>query len=75
MIWPRTSPRLLSQFQLIRGTANPTKSYVRPVKTQISLSAHSDQSLLGVLWVVKDPVLPHADSESSNQTARMHRVI
>ena len=36
--------------------------------------AQSDQSLLCVLWVAKDPNRFHADSENSNPTAHMRRL-
>ena len=35
----------------------------------------SDQSLLCALWVAKDPSFLHADSEGSDQTRRMPRLI
>ena len=39
-------------------------------------SAQSDQeSLLGTQWVAKDPRFLHADSEHSDQTGRMPRLI
>ena len=37
-----------------------------PAKTQISLGAQ---------WVAEDPMFLHADSEDSDQTGRMHRLI
>ena len=43
-----------------------------PAKTQ---TAQSDQSLLRTLSVAKDPVLLHVDSEDSDQTVRMPRLI
>ena len=53
----------------------PTK-WVHPAKTQISLaSAQSDQSSLCAQWVAKDPNFLHADSEDSDQTGRMPRLI
>ena len=53
----------------------PTKCYVRPAKTQISLGIHpSDQSSLCTQWVPKDPSFFHADSEDSDQTGRMPRL-
>ena len=42
------------------------KVAVRPAKTQISLGAQ---------WVAKDPMFPHADSEDSDQTVWMPRLI
>ena len=38
-------------------------------------SAQSDQSSLCAQWVAKDPSFPHADSEDSDQTGRMPRLI
>ena len=50
----------------------PTKWHVRPAKTQISLGIHPvwSESSLFTLWVAKDPMLLHADSEDSDQTQR-----
>ena len=50
---------------------------VRPAKTQISLSTHPvwSESLLSAQWVGKDPSFLHADSEDSDQTGRMPRLI
>ena len=44
----------------------PTKWHVRPAKTQSSLCAQ---------WVAKDPSFLHADSEGSDQTGLMPRLI
>ena len=38
-------------------------------------SAQSDQSSLRAQWVAKDPSFLHADSEDSDQTGRMTRLI
>ena len=51
------------------------KVTVRPAKTQISLGIQSDQSSLCAQWVAKDPSFLHADSEDSDQTGRMPRLI
>ena len=58
------------------------KMNVRPAMTQISLgirpawaSAQSDQSSLYAQWVAKDPSFLHADSEDSDQTGWMPRLI
>ena len=54
---------------------------VHPAKTQIRLggsdwaSAQSDQSSLCAQWVAKDPNFLHVDSEDSDQTERMPRLI
>ena len=55
----------------------PTKWHVRPAKTQINLGIRPvwSESLLCALWVAKDPSFLHADSEDSNQTGRMLRLI
>ena len=47
------------------------KVTVRPVKT----FAPFDQSSLCAKWVSKDPSLLHADSEDSDQTGQMPRLI
>ena len=53
-----------------------TNKSVRPPKTQISLaSAQSDQSSLCAQWVAKDPSFLHVDSEDSDQSGRMPRLI
>ena len=55
----------------------PTKWHVRPVKTQISLGIRpvwSEYSLCAQ-WVAKDPSFLHVDSEDSDQTGRMPRLI
>ena len=53
------------------------KMSVRPVKTQISLGICPvwSESLLCTQWVAKDPRFLHADSEDSDQTGRMPRLI
>ena len=38
-------------------------------------STQSDQSSLCAQWVAKDPSFPHVDSEDSDQTGRMSRLI
>ena len=48
---------------------------VCPAKTQLSLSAQSDQSPLCPQWVAKDPRFLHADSEDFDQTGWMPRLI
>ena len=55
----------------------PTKWHVCPAKTQISLGIHPDwsESLLCAQWVAKDPSFLQADSEDSDQTERMPRLI
>ena len=50
---------------------------VRPAKTQISLGIRPvwPESSLCVKWTAKDSKFLHADSEDSDQTGRMPRVI
>ena len=57
--------------------AGHAKPHVRPAKTGINLRSHTvpSESLFGVLWVVKDPKLLHADSEDSEQIVRMFKLI
>ena len=53
------------------------KMTVRPSKTQISMGIRLvwSESLPCAQWVAKDPSLFHADSEDSDQTERMPRLI
>ena len=63
--------------KMSRIMTKPTKWHLRPAKTQISLGIRpvwSDYSLCAQ-WVVKDPRFFHADSEDSDQTGRMPRLI
>ena len=55
----------------------PTYWHVRPAKTRISLGIRPvwSESSLCAQWVVKDPSFLHADSEDSDQTGRMPRLI
>ena len=55
----------------------PTKWHVRPAKTEISLGIRPvwSESSLCAQWVAKDPRFLHADSEDSDQTGRMPRLI
>ena len=49
---------------------------VRPAKIRSAwASAQSDQSSLCAQWVTKDLSFLHADSEDSDQTGRMPRLI
>ena len=50
---------------------------VRPAKTQISLGIRQvwSESSLCAQWVAKDPRFLHADSEDSDQTGRMPKLI
>ena len=53
------------------------KMNVRPAKTQISLGIRPvwSESSMCAQYVVKDPSFLHADSEDSDQTGRMPRLI
>ena len=53
------------------------KLTVRQAKTQISLGIRPDWSMSSpcAQWVAKDPRFLHADSEDSDQTGRMSRLI
>ena len=55
----------------------PNKMSVRPANTQISLGIRPvwSESSLCAQWVAKDPSFLHADSEDSDQTGRMPRLI
>ena len=50
---------------------------VRPAKTQISLGIRPvwSESSLSTQWVAKGPSFLHVDSEDSDQTGRMPRLI
>ena len=62
--------------KMSRLMTKPTK-WVHPVKTQISLGICPvwSELLLCAQWVAKDPRFLHADSEDSDQTGWMHRLI
>ena len=55
----------------------PTKWPLRPAKTQISLGIRLvwSKSSQCAQWVAEDPMFLHADSEDSDQTGRMSRLI
>ena len=55
----------------------PTNWYVHPAKTQISLGICPvwSETLLCIQWEAKDPRFLHADSDDSDQTGRMPRLI
>ena len=67
----------LEELKLSRLVTKPTKWQVRPAKTQISLGIRPirSESSLDAQWVAKDPSFIHADSEDSDQTGRMPRLI
>ena len=66
---------MLTYFELPHDKTNTTT--VRPAKTQISLSLRPvwSESSLSAQWVAKDPSFLHADSEDSDQTGWMPRLI
>ena len=55
--------------------ALPTRLRVCPAKTQISLCIQSDQFLQDLLRVAKEPKHLQVDSEYSDQTAWMPKLI
>ena len=57
--------------------AGDNKMTVRPAKTQISLGIRPvwSESSLCAQWVAKDPTFLRVDSEASDQTGRMPRLI
>ena len=64
----------ISSYELPRDKTNVA---VRPAKTQISLGIRPvwSESSLCAQWVAKGPSFLHADSEDSDQTGRMPRLI
>ena len=78
LLWnPEKQIRWLLDDNLSRLTTKPTKWHVRPAKNQISLGIRpvwSERSLCAP-WATKDPSFLHADSEDSDQTGLMHRLI
>ena len=62
---------------LSRLVTKSTKWHVRSAKTQISLGIRPvwSEFLLCTQWVAKDPSFLHAESEDSDQTGRMPRLI
>ena len=68
----------VSVVQIVEPRHNKTnKVTVRPAKTQISLGIRPvwSESSLCAEWVAKDPNFLRADSEDSDQTGRMPRLI
>ena len=55
----------------------PAKLSVHPAKTQISLGICQvrSESSLCTQWAAEDPMFLYADSEDSDQTGRMPRLI
>ena len=69
-------------MQNMKGVNEPrhvktNKMAVRPAKTQISRGIRTvwPESSLCAQWVDKEPSFLHADSEDSDQTGRMPRLI
>ena len=72
----------LTRLQTLHVTIEPrhdktNKVAVHPAKTQISLGIRPvwSESSLCAQWAAKDPRFLHADSEDSDQTGRMSRLI
>ena len=65
------------QQYMSRLMTKPTKWHVHPAKTHISLGIRPvwSESSLCAQWVAKGPMFLHADSEDSDQTGRMPRLI
>ena len=64
-------------YHLSRLMTKPIKWHVRPAKTQISqgICPVWSESSLWAQWVAKHPSFLHADSEGSDQTVTMPRLI
>ena len=71
----KTAMKVIRTFEPRHDKTN--KVTVRPAKTQISLGIHPvwSESSLYAKWVAKDPSFLHGDSEDSDQTGRMPRLI
>ena len=67
----------LNASEMSRLMTKTNKMNVRPAKTQISLGIRPfwSESSLCAQWVAKDPNFLHADSEDSDQTRWMPRLI
>ena len=67
----------LKESKMSRLMTKPTKWHVCPAKTQISLGIRPvwSESSPCAQRVAKDPSFLHADSEDSDQTGRMPRLI
>ena len=81
-VWPKPSMFTHTIYEPRHVKTN--KVNVRPAKTQISLGIRPvwsewcpgwSESSLCAQWVAKGPRFLHADSEDSDQTGRMHRLI
>ena len=69
--------KMIIHIEMSRIVTKPTKWHVRPAKTQISMGICLvwSESSLYAQWVAKDPSFLHADSEDSDQTGQMPRLI
>ena len=66
-----------STRHLSHSVPKPTKWPMLPTKTQISLGNRTvwSEPSLSILWIAKDPMLRHVDSEDSDQTVQVYRLI
>ena len=75
LIWSITNVAI-EEKQLSHRMKKPTKYLCNQRRLRSAwASTQSDQSSLCTLWVAKDPILLHADSEDSDQPVRMPRLI
>ena len=65
------------EYDVCQRMTKHTKWHVRPAKTQISLGIRPvwSESSLCAQWVAKDQSILPADSEDSDQSGRMPRLI
>ena len=70
-------PVQIRKFHLSHLVTKPTQWHVHPAKTQISLGIRPvwSESSLCAQWVAEGPSFLHRDSEDSDQTGRMPRLI
>ena len=73
----RSWPEIAIDHNMSHDKTKNNKMSVRPAKTQISLGIRQvwPESSLCAQWVAKDSSFLHADSEDSDQTGRMPRLI
>ena len=62
-------------YELLHDKTNKMTSAPQGSLRSAWAFAQSHQSSLCALWVTKDPMLPHADSEDSDPTGQMPRLI
>ena len=67
----------ISYQEMSRNVRKRTIGHVRAAKIQISLCNQTvlSQSSIGAFWTDKETACIHANTEDSNQTARMRRLI